>query len=80
MEARIYQPDLAGERTGLWDRLRRLFCSDPALAQSCNQTDALLVAPDEFDRVQQCLSNPQKPSAAAIRGAEMLRQLPTPSP
>jgi len=42
--------------------------------------DVLFVAPDEFERVRQCLNSPQTPSAAAIRGAEFLRRLPTPTP
>jgi hypothetical protein len=43
------------------------------------QKDIIVVTFDELERVRQCLSNPQPPTPAAVRAAEMLRQLPTPS-
>jgi hypothetical protein len=65
---------------GLLRRLgRRLFAWSPVARHACNGQDAATVAPDEFERVRQCLSNPRKPSAAAIEGADILRRLPTPN-
>src|SRR5690242_15775911 len=69
----------ARDEAGLLRRLwRRLAVRSSATVRSCGHSDRLVVAAEEFERVQQCLNNPQEPSEAAIRGAELLRRLPTP--
>jgi hypothetical protein len=70
------QRDDAGLLRRLW---RRLAVWSPATRRGCGHDERLVVSAEEFERVQQCLSTPPKPSAGAQAGAEILRNLPNPN-
>ena len=80
IEARTYADSRSARdsRSGLRNASRRL--RKPA-ADAPHEvfSDVVAVTPEEFERVRQCLNDPQeRPSAAALEGAEMLRSLPMP--
>lgn len=83
MEAREYT-DRDGRTSTSRGRVRRrrqtIVVKQDIALDPC-ASDAIVLAPAEFERVRQCLTNPlEKPSPAALEGAELLRSFPAPLP
>jgi len=59
----------------LWTRVRRFWAKAPCADTASAERSENITADDEFAWVPEWLSNPSPPTPAAIRGAEVLREL-----